>query len=94
MSTQESPPKSFLPPILDYQEDDEDGWKSQEYERTTVLKRGRQKLINITRLCLNCIEIPHIPFWLLTLHLSLNLFILIHYRAEIGNEGGNPQNGQ
>ena len=85
------PPKSFFPPILVYQEDDEGGWKSQEYERTAVLKRGRQKLINITRLCLNCIEIPHIPFWLLTLHLSLNLFILIHYRAINGNKGGNPQ---
>ena len=64
-------------------------------EESGVRKDGsaeeRKAEINITRLCLNCIEIPHIPFWLLTLHLSLNLFILIHYRAEIGNEGGNPQ---
>ena len=40
-------PQVHFPTHLVYQEDDEDVWKSQEYQRTAVLKRGRQKLIYI-----------------------------------------------
>ena len=46
-------PQVHFPTHLVYQEDDEDVWKSQECQRKAELKRGRQKLINITRLCLN-----------------------------------------